>query len=303
MPKCLFIGCSPAQVPYLRAAVALGFDCIVTDRDPLRAGAAHEAGAVEFATCGYDDINGMLAIAEEVGLGPDDKVFTAAMHHAHEAASAVAYQVGIDYPTPDAIDRVVCKMRLREVASRWGWMCPDYHTWFPGVWQVGTVARGFVKSDYGKSPRYCWPPGTEIAIPHRRDSFFRRAFLEQDSVEGHHWRIIATADGEIGSFYRPSTAERWISFSAPCSLGREVADMATALGRLVLKVDVIDASDEVYLLDLGIDPPQRLRLYWEAQGEDFAAAYVRHHLTRERWAFPLPEPGTIIDMEKRQCVS
>ena len=302
--KCLFIGCSDAQVPYLRAAVALGFDCIVTDRDPLRAGAAHEAGAVEFATCGYDDINGMLALAEEVGLGPDDKVFTAAMHHAHEAASAVAYQVGIDYPTPDAIDRVVCKMRLREVADSVSLWAADY-----SVWRPGCPVPDFIKSDYGKSPRYCWDTGGSAPdAPVRRDRFYRRSLLGQRRIYGRHWRIVANERAIIGAFRRDIYNEaKWHTETPSGCLDAEfLPEMASSLfttGGLLLKADLIDTGCSTLLIDLGIDPPQRLRLYWEAQGEDFVAAYVRHHLTRERWAFPLPEPGTIIDMEKRQCVS
>ncbi len=77
MTKVLFLGANSAQLPYLEAARALDFIVIATDRNPDAPGAAL---AERFHLASYTDAEALLRIARAEGLGPGDRLFTAATH-------------------------------------------------------------------------------------------------------------------------------------------------------------------------------------------------------------------------------
>lgn len=291
MRQVLFLGANHAQLPYLRAARRLGFRVVATDRRREAPGAAL---ADAFHAVGYDDLEGLCRVAAREGLGPGDRVFTAAAHLAFEGAAAVAARAGIPFPTPDAIATCLDKTRFYAALDRLGIPHPRCHPFDAARPRVPDPRRVYyLKSDFGKSPRYCYrvEGGRLPELPRRPDAFYRRAFVLQEEVEGVHYRVDLLA-GRVATFLKLSdrvcipqrvlgpghreVVERLRAFSA-----------ALGLEALPTKFDLVVDDGGFHVLDVGLDPPLRLRLLCEHLGVDLPRALVRFVLLGEADELPL----------------
>lgn len=286
----LFLGCNTNQVSYMQAAQALGFRVVGTDRNPDAPGARIADG---FHAVGYDDATGLLAAARAEGLGPGDRLFTAAAHFAWEGAAALAEALALPFPQRAAVDVCLDKTKLYPLLRRCGLDVP------PTVEVAGRPVAvpderkiWYLKSDYGKSPRYCArvEDGCLPALPTAHDPFWRRAFLLQEAIDGTHYRVDLW--GEEAAVFLKLRDD--VALPVP-TLGPGhatlVARLRAVVGTLgltahVVKFDLIAAPEACYVIDLGLDPPMRLRLLCEHLGRDFAAAYVRHWLLGDAAALP-----------------
>ncbi len=291
MRQVLFLGANHAQVPYLRAARSLGFRVVATDRRREAPGAAL---ADAFHAVGYDDVEGLLRVASREGLEPGDRIFTAAAHLAFEGAAAVASRVGIPFPSPDAVATCLDKTRLYPALERLGVPHPRCHAFDPARPRVPDPRRVYyLKSDFGKSPRYCYriAGGRIPELPRRPDAFYRRAFVLQEEVEGVHYRVNLLA-GRVATFLKLS--DRACIPQRVLGPGhREVVErlraFTTAFGldRLPTKFDLVVDDGGFHVLDVGLDPPLRLRLLCDHLGLDLPRALVRFALLGEADELPL----------------
>lgn len=290
MARVLFLGCNANQLPYLEAARALGFTVIGTDRNPQAAAAGL---ADRFHVVGYDDAGGLLRVAREEGFGPDDRIFTASAHIAYEAASSVAAQLGIAFPAPDAVATCLDKTRFyaRLGALEIG-VPPTRELTAISTPEMAADTVYWLKSDYGKSPRYCWRvvDGVLPPLPPRFDAFYRRAFVLQEEVLGTHYRLNLYGD-QAAVFVR-GEAHRWRTARELPGSGAGVVPalwrFLDSIGatRWLTKFDLIEREGEWFVLDVGLDPPLRLRLLCEHLGIDFAALYLRAYLTGDPSVLP-----------------
>lgn len=290
MPKVLFLGCNKNQTPYLRAAKNLGFFVIGTDLNPHAPGAAI---ADRFYPVGYTDIEELIKVARTENFGPDDRVFTAAAHFAHAAAASISEQMGIDYPSAQNVDICLDKIKFHALLLEHGIDVPPSQRIDPG--KCLEVEQGkiyYLKSDYGKSPKYCYriTNGELPTLPEKYDSFYRAAFVLQDEIVGVHLRV---------NLYPGNTAV-FLKIDDRCAfpiknLGpghaatvdrlRQVPD-SLGLKDFIVKFDLIATSERWYVIDIGIDPPMRLRLLSEYMGIDFTTAYTKLYLTGEAEDLP-----------------
>jgi hypothetical protein len=290
-PRVLFLGANTAQLPYLRAARAQGWTVVATDRNPEAPGARL---ADRFHAVGYDDVGALLEVARAEGLGPDDRVFTAAAHFAWEGACRVAAALGIPFVSPQAVDTCLDKTKLYGLLAEQGVAVPPWSLVEPGKDpELDPEKSYYLKSDYGKSPRYCWRvAGGELPErPAAFDAFYRRAFVLQEEVRGTHLRLNLYG-AECAVFLRAGETNLWLPVPVlghghDAVLGRLRA-LVRALGleRRLVKLDLVVGPSHGWVLDLGLDPPLRLRLLCEHLGLDFAAAYLRAALEDDPAALP-----------------
>jgi hypothetical protein len=290
MPKVLFLGCNTDQLPYLRAAQAMGFTVIGTD---MNANAPGAVLADRFYCVSYTDIDGLLQVAKVEGCGQEDRVFTAAAHFAYEGAAHLAAALDIPFIGSDVVDVCLNKTRfyalLREL---------DVH--IPAVCLFDSDSAGvpdpdkiyFLKSDYGKSPHYCYRivNGQIPPLPRAFDSFYRHNFLLQEEVEGTHFRLNLYAE----------QAALFLKFSDMVAVPMRVVGpshaevlnklrgvvSALGIGKTLTKFDLIVNKEGWYVIDIGLDPPLRLKLLCEYLGFDFPAAYTRYYLLGDAAAIP-----------------
>ncbi|MEW5801187.1 MAG: hypothetical protein AB1847_03685 [bacterium] len=306
MPKVLFLGCNHDQIPYLQAAQKLGFTVIGTDLNPRAPGAAL---ADRFYRVGYTDTEGLLAAAKNEGFQEKDCVFTAAAHFAYEGASQVADALKIPFISRNTVDICLDKTRYYASFAEHGIPVPPTCLFDPaGDGPAGEGASDparpcvpdpgkvyFLKSDYGKSPSYCYriKNGQIPSLPQRFDLFYRRHFLLQEEVEGTHFRVNLYA-GQAAVFLKLTDAAALpVRTLGPGHAGviRKLHGLISSLGLLnvLTKFDLIVNETGWYVIDIGLDPPLRLHLLYEHLGLDLPLAYTRFYLQSDPSGF-LPWP-------------
>lgn len=290
MTRILFLGCNHDQLPYLEACRALGHTVIATDRNPEAAG---KVAADRFYPVSYLDTAGLLAVAAGEDLGPTDRIFTAAAHLAWESAARVAELRGIPHPSPEAVRCCLDKTRCYALLSELGLAIPPTrrHTPEKPV-RLDPTRVYYVKSDYGKSPRYCFraDDGRLPPLPQDFDEFYRACFLVQEEIRGMHLRLDLYA-GETAVFrtFGPRAALPVRSLDAAHEgLTEKLRGFVRVLGLTgcLVKFDLIITEQTAYVLDVGLDPPLRLELLCRHRNIDFAYAYTSCALKGEFSGMP-----------------
>ncbi len=278
----LFLGCNTDQVPYLLAARKLGFRLIATDRNQDAPGAGI---ADRFYQVSYTDIDELHRIARLEDFGPQDKIFTASSQFAYEGAAFIAESLGLPYITRKTVDICLDKRKFYCFIKRFGVPFPKTRLFNNGSnGQADASKIYFLKSDYSKSKHFCYRilNGKVPLLPRKFDQYYRKAFLLQEEVVGLHYRINFYSDS-VSVFLKFGDS----AFVALPSLGLEHKLVAAKLFRVIgalglksylVKFDLIINKDGWYVLDIGLDPPFRLRLLCNHLGIDFEMAYTRHYL-------------------------
>lgn len=291
MAKVFFLGCNNDQIPYLQAAQKLGFEVIGTDINPDAPGAKL---ADRFYNVGYTDVSGLRQVAEKEGWCSKDRVFTAAAHFAYEGASHLAMSLGLPFIKPDAVDICLDKTKFYALLKKCGIPVPPTDVYGKTEsFRLDTRKAYFLKSDYGKSPHYCYRivNGQIPSLPKEYDPFYRRHFLIQEEIKGVHYRVNVYA-GQVSVFMKFSD-----SASLPMNLlgpghadvidGLRTVLLSLGLANVIAKFDLIINEENWYVIDIGLDPPLRFNLLCEYLGIDFPSAYARYYLLGETSEMPL----------------
>lgn len=289
-PTVLILGCNHTQLPYLRAARDLGFRVVGVDRNPAAPGRSE---VHSFYPVSYSDFEGLKNVAEKEGLSSAGRIFTAASHLAYEGAARLAEFTGIPFPSLAAIDACLNKTRFYALLREHGIAVPPTRFFDADRPQVIDSQKVyFLKSDYGKSPTYCYRivNGEIPQLPQQRDAFFRRVFLLQEEVRGDHYRV--NLYGEQAAIFLKLSDHTALPLR---TLGpghhEAIAKLRALISQLGLtswlsKFDLIVNENDWHVIDIGLDPPMRLRQLCEYQGVDFPAAYTRLYLLGEIFALP-----------------
>ena len=290
MAKVFFLGCNYNQIPYLRAAQKLGFKVIGTDMNPNAPGAKL---ADHFYNVSYTDIDGLKRMAEIEGWDDEDLIFTAAAHFAYEGASNLAAALGISFISPDAVDTCLDKTKFYNLLKEYHVPVPTTNLYKAADPPELYISKNyFIKSDYGKSPNYCFRivNGEFPSLPKEHDPFYRRHFLIQEEVRGTHYRVNLYA-GQVSVFMKFSdTASVPIRVLGPghAEVAKRLRKVVSALGleNMLVKFDLIVDEENWYVIDIGLDPPMRFKLLCEYLGIDFPSAYTRYYLLHDAAAMP-----------------
>lgn len=291
MPKLLFLGCNHSQVPYLLAAKKLGFFVVGTDLNPDAPGAKL---ADRFYKASYIDVNELRRVAEMESWSDRDQIFTAAAHFAYEGASKLATTLGVSFFSPETIDTCLDKTKFYSLLDDHDVPVPPtflYEESNHRALDPGKVY--YLKSDYGKSPKYCYRVinGQVPPLPEKKNLFYRNHFLIQEEVRGTHFRVNLYA-GQASIFMKFSdTSAVAVKVLGPgnTEVMRRLREVISSLGldAALVKFDLIVNEENWYVIDIGLDPPMRLRLFCEYIGIDFPRAYIRYYLLGDAHAMPV----------------
>ena len=286
MKKLLFLGCNFLQLDYLIAARALGFHVIATDQNPEAPGASI---ADEFINTGYLDQDGLKKLAQESGLSAGDRVFTASAHFAYEGAARVARELGLIFPPTAIIDTCLDKRKFYDLLRKHAIPVPPTRIFKENI-SLKAGQKYYLKSDYGKTPRYNFQISDQIPALPPHDMYFRDCFLLQEEIVGQHFRVNLYGD-QMALFV--TVDEK--AFTPLLTLPRyhdeiqtKLLKLRTALGldNWLIKFDVLMNEDGWYVIDLGLDPPMRLRQFCQWRSVSFCEAYVRQYLLDDAQALP-----------------
>jgi formate-dependent phosphoribosylglycinamide formyltransferase (GAR transformylase) len=120
VPRLLFLGAGPNQLPGIRKAVELGWH--VTTVDNLEHSPGHRIAHAR-AHCSTTDAEGILAIARRLGARG---VATFASDVAAPTVARVARELGLPGALPDAVAEISCKSGLRRIQRELGLPAPRF---------------------------------------------------------------------------------------------------------------------------------------------------------------------------------
>lgn len=286
MKKLLFLGCNHLQLDYLKAARTLGFHVVATDQNPNAPGAVE---ADDFRVAGYLDQDKLLAVAQKAGMSAGDRIFTASAHFAYEGAARLAQSLGLVFAPAQIIDTCLDKRKFYDQLNNLEIPVPPTRVYQEGM-ELKPGQQYYLKSDYGKTPRYNYYIQDKAPALPPRDLYYRECFLLQEEIVGEHFRVNLYGD-QMALFITtgPNT------FSPLRRLPRHHQDIhdklltlrsALGLDNWLIKFDVLMDKTGWYVIDLGLDPPMRLRQLCQWQGISFGEAYVRQYLLDDRAALP-----------------
>ena len=287
--KILFLGCNYPEVPYLEKLQERGFYVAATDINPHAPGKTIADSAI---ICGYNDFEGLeKAVLKE---GPDDieMVFTASAQFAHVGASHISKKLGLSYPSKDNIKKCLDKTSFYPLFQENGIMIPDTH-YVKNIKELKNVLSKYpsesdfyLKSDYSKNPYHIYiGKSTELIkqnIQWKPDNYFRKYYILQQTYFGYGIRLNLFPEGY--ELYEFETAKVITLKNCPQVQDYKIIESLRALSdRLgmknwLLKFDIIIGQDGYVVLDIGMDPPSRMKKNWEDNGRNVVNFYLDLYL-------------------------
>jgi len=228
-------------------------------------------------------------VVDGSGLSAGDRIFTASAHFAYEGAAKVARDMGLVFPSAEIIDTCLDKKKFYALLETLQIPVPPTRIYQEGI-SLEPNRKYYLKSDYGKTPRYNYYISDQAPALPPHDLFYRNCFLLQEEIVGQHYRVNLYGD-QMALFV---TVDENV-FSPLLNLPRfheeiheKLLTLRRALGldNWLLKFDVLMDAHGWYVIDLGLDPPMRLRQLCQWQGINFCLAYVKQYLLDDSHALP-----------------
>ena len=286
MLQILFIGLNDDQVPYLNALKKLGYYIIGIDKNRFAPG----VGLVDlYINHGYDEY---LEIEHVISCNADLKpnaVFTASAQFSHVLASRLAKLYDLPYPSERLVETILDKTKFYNFFSVHGLPIPNtsyvasQNELDQFLENSPEEQRYYIKSDYSKNPNYVYS-GTaksllETQINWDKDTYLRSCYVVQPEIVGPSLRInIMGAESEVYDFN--SGLELLLLDQNVSKIVTQLRTFCETVGLVgwVVKFDVIDTQNSFATLDIGIDPPSRMRRKFICKGQDFEKYYLEKYL-------------------------
>ena len=288
-PRVLFLGCNHDEVPYLKNLKQKGFYIVTTDMNPNAPGIPLADASYE---CGYNDFEGLDRVIDQEGAEDFSLVFTASAQFAHLGASHISKRLGKPYPSMDDIQLCLDKTRFYPLFEKNGISIPDTYYIKNKDELKNTLAKYsndtdfYLKSDFSKNPNHIYTGTPESLLSQdiqwTPDRYLREHYVLQQTYIGDGIRLNLYPDGyELFEFETGNAIDiqDWPQFENYGILKR-LREMASTLGmqEWLLKFDVLVGADGYVVLDIGMDPPYRMKKYWESTNRDFVDFYVDLYL-------------------------
>ena len=286
--KILFLGCNINQIPYLNI-LKKKWKVIGVDKNKLAPGLklCHN-----FYNIGYDDLTNLIEIGKKEKFTSKDKIFTASAQFAHYGAACFAEYFDIKYPTKEMI-----KFSLNKY---------DYYNFFkennipfPNTRFIKNEEElksffnknklknkwYYLKSDLSKNPNYVYRidyntfKSTDIFWGN--DRYLSKYYILQDEFKGTSLRINIYNNGyNIIDFISGSITDDYNNKFDELKIIFFLKKIIKYLGMndWLLKFDIIINNEGFAILDIGIDPPSRMKNILNSNNINFEKLYLDHYL-------------------------
>ncbi len=300
MKKVLVTGLNNNQLPYLKELKKLGFKVIGTD---LNKDAVGVKFCDKFVCCGYTETNKLIEICKEENFTKNDKVFSASSQTSYLALSEVASYFSIPFPSKDAIETAIGKKLLYQFFEKHKIPYPKTEI----IYNENSLKEKlenknyYLKSDYSKNPNYIYKIENGKLdfdkVVWKKDRYLKECYILQEEFIGKHLRFnifgdyfttfpfdskVAIEKGQIEGSLKNLVKQLKI----PNTL--KFAAEKLGFSNFLIKFDVILSESKFVVLDIGIDPPYRMRNYYQSQNLNFVKMYVKHYILGEI-TYPIKE--------------
>ena len=212
--------------------------------------------------------------------------FTAASQISLLSLAKIAKKLNIKFVSPDIIEKCIDKSKMNKNFSKKKISIPYTKYFFKRKITVDKNKEYFLKSDYGKSPNYCYliKNGKVPTLP-RKDNFYRKCFLLQEKINGDHYRINYLKN----KFFIFKKVNDQICFPVnklqkhSVKIKNKISSFvkSTKLKKFLIKFDLIITENNWYIIDIGFDPPKRLENLMLYKNKNFYKAYVYNWLGKK----------------------
>jgi hypothetical protein len=290
MTKVLVTGLNNNQLPYLKELKKLNLKIIGTDQNKEAVG---KQFVNSFYNCGYTDSKRLIEICKSENFTHKDKVFTASSQISYLALSEVAEYFSIPFPRKSFVEIAIGKKKLYEFFQKNNVPFPKTEFIYSKEQLICCLKykNYYLKSDYSKNPHYVYKVKKGNLdlnnVVWTKDRYLKECYILQEEFVGTHLRFnifnsyftvfpfnsqLAIGKGQV----KKEVIDKIKQLKIPSVL-KYVVDKLK-FNNLLVKFDVISKDNRFVVLDIGIDPPYRMRKHYELQNLNFAEMYVKHYI-------------------------
>lgn len=282
MKKIIVLGCSKNQIEYLKV-LKQKFQIILLDKNINSPGRKF---AYQFFHCAYDDTKKINNLFQK-NLIKSKYIFSASSHFAFIGLSYLAKKIGIKkFPSQKIVSIILDKSKFYEFLQKNKTNIP----WTKKIYKQKDLLKYsglneifFLKSDYGKSPHYIYKGSIASLINRKinwkKDNFLKNNYLLQKKFDGTEIRVNVFKKKFICYYFKNSKRlsrkdlKNFNKLKIPNQLIR--INKKLKIEKLLVKYDVIISNGKYVILDIGLDPPQRMLNSFKKLNKNFYKFYTK----------------------------
>ena len=287
--KLLFLGCNHNQVSYLNILRKQNWFIVGVD---INSNAPGKKLCDSFYRTGYDNLPELIEIGKKGNFVHKDKIFTAASQFAHKGAAHFASYFNITYPSEKSIDICLDKFSFYRFFQKND--IPTPPTWYLNnekelrdlIYNFVGRKLFYLKSDYSKNPNYVYQfdsesvPYSEICWKH--DRYFRKHYILQEEFIGEHLRLNIYGNRyNVFKYHTNELTQEYHDKLESIGIIKTLKILLNTLGleKWLVKFDIILFGEKYVVLDIGLDPPFRMKAESKKQKLVFEKYYLEHYLS------------------------
>jgi len=282
--KILFLGCNKSQTKYLKEIRKLNrFVIIGTDINNSADGKKY---CDKFYNLSYENSKELIHIGLKENFNQLDKVFTASSQISYVSASQFAKKFDINFPKPENIKKAIDKVKFYKFLKKNKINVPKFYLINDKKELKKKLNDNFnknfyLKSDYSKNPNYVYQTSKlkDLNVNWKKDRFLKKCYILQEFCYGTHLRVNFF-ENKFNFFYTKKkflVSKQFIKINIIPKIEKIVTELE--LTNMIVKFDIIvNKSNESYFLDLGIDPPYRMRKEYLKKKINYEKLYVCKYL-------------------------
>ena len=282
MKEIIVLGCSKNQIEYLKV-LKQKFKIILLDKNIKSPG---KKFAYKFFHCGYDNIKKINDLFQKKIIR-SKYIFSASSHFAYIGLSFLAKKIGIkNFPSQEMVSIILNKskfysfLKKNQINIPWTWKIYKQKDLFKYRRLNETF---FLKSDFGKSPNYIYKGSIasllKKKIHWKKDNFLKENYLLQKEFNGREIRVNVFKKKCICYYFKNgkklSKKDRKNFVDLNISNRLIKINKKLRIEKLLVKYDVIISNGKYVILDIGLDPPQRMLNSFKKSKKNFYKFYIK----------------------------
>lgn len=272
----LILGLNFDQLNFIKIIKKMGYNIFGVDQNL-------DAPGVKYCNfyykCSYTEVDKILRFIKKNNFSKNGNFFTAASQIAYLSLAKIAKKNKSKFVNPNIIDKCINKKKMNDLFLKNKISIPNTVYIYKNKVKLDKNKTYFLKSDYGKTPKYCYKikKGILPDLP-KKDDFYKKCFLLQDEIIGEHYRLNLV-DGNFIVFHKLNeklfkVVKITNYFFPEIKKSLSIFIKRLNLNKLIIKFDIIVNKDNWYCIDIGFDPPKRLECIMTFKKKNFFKAYV-----------------------------
>tara|TARA_Y100000590_G_scaffold446552_1_gene580430 strand:+ start:1096 stop:2052 length:957 start_codon:yes stop_codon:yes gene_type:complete len=276
----LILGLNNDQIPYILIIKKLGYKIFGVDKNENAPGKKY---CDYFKKTSYTNVKKIIKFLKNKKFSSNGFFFTASSQISLLSLAKIAKKLNIKFVSPKIIDKCIDKSKMNKLFKKNKISTAKTKYILNKKITVDKNREYFLKSDYGKSPKYCYliKNGKIPALP-AKDDFYKKYFLLQEKINGDHFRInFLKSKFYIFKKLNDKVCHPVIKINKNFKIIKKkiIKFVKTNnLNNFLIKFDLIINENNWYIIDIGFDPPKRLENVMIYKNKDFYKAYVYNWL-------------------------